>query len=58
MGFLLDQTRSGEYWLEDQCHYTALATKVLCLFKDLYAMNGISRGTLSLSGDISYCECN
>jgi len=58
MGFLLDQTRSGEYWLEDQCHYTALATKVLCLFKGLYAMNGISRGTSSLSGDISYCECN
>ena len=58
MGFLLDQTRSGEYWLEDQCHYTALATKVLCLFKDLYAMDGISRGTSSLPGDISYCECN
>jgi len=39
--FLLDKTRSGDYWLEDQRHYTALATKVLGLFKDLYGMNGI-----------------
>jgi len=44
MEFLLDKTRSGEYCLEDRRHYTALATKILCLFKDLYAMNGISRG--------------
>ena len=55
MDFLLDKTRLGEYWLEDQCHYTALATKVLGLFKDLYAMNGISRGTSSIPGDISCC---
>jgi len=55
MEFLLDQTRSGEYWLEDQRHYTALATKVLGLFKDLYGMNGISRGTSSIPGDISCC---
>jgi len=55
MEFLLDKTRSGEYWLEDRCHYTALAPKVLCLFKDLYAMNGISRGTSFFPGDISCC---
>jgi len=42
MEFLLDQTRLGEYWLEDRRHYTALAPKVLRLFKDMYAMNGIS----------------
>jgi len=29
MEFLLNKTRSEEYWLEDQYHYTALATKVL-----------------------------
>jgi len=40
--FLLDKTRSEEYCLEDHRHYTTLATKVLCLFKDLYGMNGIS----------------
>ena len=56
MEFFLDKTRSGEYCLEDQCHYTALATKVLHLFKDLYAMNGISRGTSFFPGDISCCE--
>ena len=39
--FLLDKTRSGEYWLENWHYYTALATKVLCIFKDLYVMNGI-----------------
>ena len=44
MEFLLDKTRSGEYSLKDHCHYTALATKILCLFKDLYVINGISRG--------------
>ena len=58
MEFLLDKTRSGEYWLEDRRHYTALATKVLRLFKDLYGMNGISRGTLFFPGDISCCEWN
>ena len=42
MEFLLDKTRSGEYCLKDQCHHIALALKVLCLFKDLYGMNGIS----------------
>ena len=56
MEFLLDKTRSEEYWLEDQCCYTALATKVLCLFKDLYAMNGISHGVSSTPNNISYCE--
>ena len=56
--FLLDKTRSGEYCLEDQRHYIALVTKVLCLFKDLYGMNGISRGTLSIPDDISCCEWN
>ena len=56
MEFLLNKTRSGEYWLEDRRHYTALATKVLCLFKDLYAMNGISRGMSFFPGDISCCE--
>jgi len=56
MEFLLDKTRSGEYWLEDHRHYTALATKVLRLFKALYAMNGISRGMSSFPGDISCCE--
>ena len=58
MEFLLNKTRSGEYWLEDRRHYTALATKVLRLFKDLYAMNGISRGTSFFPGDISCCEWN
>jgi len=58
MEFLLDKTRSGEYWLEDHRHYTALATKVLRLFKDLYAMNGISRGTSFFSDDISCSEWN
>ena len=57
MEFLLDKTRSEEYWLEDRRHYTAFATGVLRLFKDLYAMNGISRGTLFIPGDISCCEC-
>ena len=56
MEFLLDKTRSGEYWLEDHRHYTALAPKVLRLFKDLYGMNGISRGTSFFPGDISCCE--
>ena len=58
MEFLLDKTRSGEYWLEDHRHYAALAIKVLRLFKDLYGMNGISRGTSFLPGDISCCEWN
>ena len=40
--FLLDKTRLEEHWLEDWYHYIALATKLLCLFKDLYAINGIS----------------
>ena len=56
MEFLLDKTRSREYWLKDRRHYTALATKVLRLFKALYAMNGISRGMSSFPGDISCCE--
>jgi len=56
MEFLLDKIRSGEYCLEDHRHYTALATKVLRLFKDLYAINGISRGTSFFPGDISCCE--
>jgi len=55
MEFLLDKTRSEEYWLEDQHHYTVLAPNVLDLFKDLYMMNGISQGTLSIPDDIS---CN
>jgi len=58
MEFLLDKTKSGEYWLEDRHHYTASVTKVLCLFKALYAMNGISRGASSLPGGISCCEWN
>ena len=58
MEFLLDKTRSGEYWLEDRRHYIALAPKVLGLFKDLYGMNGISRGTSFFPGDISCCEWN
>jgi len=58
MEFLLDKTRSGEYWLEDRRHYTALALKVLRLFKDLYGMNGISRGTSFFSDDISCSEWN
>jgi len=58
MEFLLDKTRSGEYWLEDCRHYTALATKVLGLFKDMCAMNGISRGMSFFPGDISCCEWN
>ena len=58
MEFLLDKTRSEDYWLKDQRHCTALVTKVLCLFKDLYAMNGISRGTSSIPNDISCCEWN
>ena len=56
MEFLLDKTRSEDYWLEDQRHYTALATKVLHLFKDLYGMNGISRGMSFFPGDISCGE--
>jgi len=55
MEFLLDKTRSGEYCLEDRRHYTALAPRVLRLFKDLYGMNGISRGTSFFPGDISCC---
>ena len=55
MEFLLNKTRSGEYWLKDRRHYTALAPKVLRLFKDLYGMNGISRGTSFFPGDISCC---
>jgi len=58
MEFLLDKTRSEEYWLEDRRNYTVLAPKVLRLFKDLYGMNGISRGTLSIPDDISCCEWN
>jgi len=58
MEFLLNKTRSGEYWLEDQHHYTTLATKVLYLFKDLYRMNGISQGTLFFPSNISCCEWN
>jgi len=42
MEFLLDKTRLEEYWLEDWYHYTALAIKLLYLFKDLYVINGIS----------------
>ena len=55
MEFLLDKTRSGDYWLEDRHHYIALVTKVLGLFKDLY---GISHDTLSIPDDISCCEWN
>ena len=58
MEFLLNKTRSGEYWLEDRHHYTALATKVLCLLKDLYGMNRILRGTSFFPGDISCREWN
>jgi len=58
MEFLLDKRRSGDYWLEDQRHYTAFATKLLCLFRNLYAMNGISRGTSSIHYNISCCGCN
>jgi len=58
MEFLLNKTRSGKYWLEDRRHYTALATKVLGLFKDLYGMNGISRGMSSIPDNISCCEWN
>ena len=39
------------------CHNnTALASNVLGLFKDLYVMNGISQGMLSIPDDISYSE--
>jgi len=58
MEFLLDKTRLGDYWLEDRHHYTALAHKVLCLFKDMYTMNGILRGTSFFPSDISCCECS
>ena len=58
MEFLLDKTRSGEYWLEDQRHYIALALKVLRRFKDMYAMNGISRGTFFFPCNISCSEWN
>jgi len=58
MEFLLDKTRSEEYWLEDQRHYAALAIKVLRRFKALYVMNGISRGTSFFPGNISCCEWN
>ena len=58
MEFLLDKTRSEEYWLEDQRHYAALAIKVLRRFKALYVMNGISRGTSFFPGDIYCCEWN
>jgi len=58
MEFLLDKTRSEEYWLEDRRHYTALAHKVLRLFKDLYAMNGISRGMSFFPDDISCSKWN
>jgi len=58
MEFLLDKTRSGKYWLEDRHHYTALAPKVLCLFKALYGMNGISRGMSSIPDNISCSEWN
>ena len=58
MEFLLDKTRSGNYWLEDQRHYTTLASKVLHLFKALYMMNRISRGVSSIPDDISCCKCN
>ena len=58
MEFLLNKTRLGEYWLEDWHHYTALATKVLHLFKDLYGMNGILRGMSFFPGDISCREWN
>jgi len=56
MEFLLDKTRSGEYCLEDRHHYTALAIKILGLFKDLYAMNEISQGMSFFPSDISCCE--
>ena len=58
MEFLLDKTRSEEYWLKDWHHFTALATKILHLFKDMYVMNGISRGMSFFSDDISCCERN
>ena len=58
MEFLLDKTWSGEYWLEDQCHYTALVSKVLCLFKALYVMNGISCGVSFFPSDISCSKWN
>ena len=54
--FLLNKTRSGEYWLENWHYYTVLATKVLCLFKDLYVMNGILWGISFFPSDISCCE--
>ena len=39
------------------CHNnTALAPNVLGLFKDLYVMNGISQGMLSIPDDISCSE--
>jgi len=58
MEFLLDKTRSGEYWLENQHHYIALATKVLCPFKALYGMNEISCGMSFFPGDISCSKWN
>ena len=58
MEFLLSKTRSEEYWLKDRRHYTALAHKVLRLFKDLYAMNGISRGMSFFPDDISCSKWN
>jgi len=50
--FLLDKTRLREYWYKNHCHYTVLATKVLCLFKDLYMINGSSCGTSSMPNNI------
>ena len=58
MEFLLDKTRSEEYWLKDWHHFTALAAKILHLFKDIYAMNGISRGMPFFPDNISCCEWN
>ena len=47
MEFLLDKTRSEE---------TLVWGSVLCLFKDLYVMNGISHGASSTTDDISCCK--
>ena len=56
--FLLDKIRLGEYWIDNQYYYTTLATKVLCLFINLYVMNGILQHMLFFSSDISCCKYN
>ncbi|KAJ3573090.1 hypothetical protein NP233_g2650 [Leucocoprinus birnbaumii] len=41
MEFLLDRERSGDYWIEDKCHYDVLASDGLSLWEAMYVMNGL-----------------